>query len=50
MVSPIEDTEPGTDRYAIEHGRTSMTPLRLDLTDNETLARFQRSESKPPGL
>ena len=38
MASPIEDTEPGTDRYAVEHGNISITPLRLDLTDHEQLA------------
>ena len=39
-VSPIEETEPGTDRFAVEHGLISMTPLRLDLTDHATLARY----------
>jgi 5'-nucleotidase len=36
-VTPIEETEPGTDRYAVEHGSVSMTPLRLDLTDETAL-------------
>jgi len=36
-VTPIEETEPGTDRYAVEHGSISMTPLRLDLTDESAL-------------
>lgn len=36
-VVPIEDVEEGTDRWAIEHGYVSMTPLRLDLTDGEQL-------------
>jgi 5'-nucleotidase len=36
-VVPIEDVEEGTDRWAIEHGYVSMTPLRLDLTDNACL-------------
>lgn len=36
-VTPVEETEPGTDRYAVEHGSISMTPLRLDLTDEAAL-------------
>jgi 5'-nucleotidase len=38
-VMPIEDTEEGTDRWAVEHGLTSFTPLRLDLTDVPALER-----------
>ena len=37
-VTPIEGPEPGTDRWAMEHGYVSMTPLRLDLTSEEELA------------
>lgn len=40
-VTPIEETEEGTDRWAVEHGYVSMTPLRLDLTDEKTLAALQ---------
>jgi 5'-nucleotidase len=36
-VFPIEETEEGTDRWAVDHGFVSMTPLRLDLTDHEAL-------------
>lgn len=36
-VVPIEDVEEGTDRWAIEQGYVSMTPLRLDLTDTACL-------------
>jgi 5'-nucleotidase len=36
-VSPIEGAEEGTDRWAIEQGWVSLTPLRLDLTDEERL-------------
>jgi len=36
-VTPVEETEEGTDRYAVEHGSISMTPLRLDLTDEAAL-------------
>jgi 5'-nucleotidase len=38
-VVPIEETEEGTDRWAIERGLVSMTPLRLDLTDVAALAQ-----------
>lgn len=36
-VRPLEPAEEGTDRWAVEHGCVSMTPLRLDLTDHQTL-------------
>jgi 5'-nucleotidase len=38
-ATPIEETEEGTDRWAVEHHFVSITPLRLDLTDHATLAR-----------
>jgi 5'-nucleotidase len=44
-VVPVEATEEGTDRWAIEQGYVSMTPLRLDLTDHDELARVQKLES-----
>jgi 5'-nucleotidase len=37
-VVPVENAEEGTDRWAIERGYVSMTPLRLDLTNDEQLA------------
>jgi 5'-nucleotidase len=36
-VMPIEKAEKGTDRWAVEQGWISMTPLRLDLTDERQL-------------
>jgi 5'-nucleotidase len=43
-VVPIETPEPATDRWAVEHAYVSLTPLRLDLTDeralDEALARY----------
>jgi len=36
-VVPIEGVEEGTDRWAVEQGYVSMTPLRLDLTDEKAL-------------
>lgn len=37
-VIPIEATEKGSDRWAVQQGLVSVTPLRLDLTDEEKLA------------
>jgi len=41
-VVPIESVEEGTDRWAIESGYVSMTPLRLDLTDEKALADVEQ--------
>src|ERR1043166_392757 len=38
-VTPLEGAAKGTDRGAIEHNWVSITPLRLDLTDEADLAR-----------
>lgn len=40
-VMPVQETEEGTDRWALDHGYASITPLRLDLTDEAQLARAQ---------
>lgn len=42
-VTPIQETEEDTDRWAFERGYASITPLRLDLTDHKALGRA-RSE------
>lgn len=44
-VTPVEETEEGTDRWAVEEGYVSMTPLRLDLTDGRALAHVRESET-----
>lgn len=36
-VVPLEDPEQGTDRWAVDHGFVSITPLRLDLTNEKEL-------------
>jgi 5'-nucleotidase len=36
-IIPLEAAEEGTDRWAIEHNYVSITPLRLDLTDEKML-------------
>jgi 5'-nucleotidase len=41
-IVPVDNTEEGTDRWAIEQGFVSMTPLRLDLTDYERLEKAQQ--------
>lgn len=38
-VIPIEQVEEGTDRWAMGRGYVSVTPLRLDLTDDAQLER-----------
>jgi 5'-nucleotidase len=43
---PIEPAEPGTDRWAVEHDLVSITPLRLDLTDEAALASLVGAERK----
>ncbi|HXV82250.1 MAG TPA: 5'/3'-nucleotidase SurE [Candidatus Binatia bacterium] len=40
-IVPIEGTDEGTDRWAVDHGYVSMTPLRLDLTNEKELASAQ---------
>ncbi|ADY54194.1 5'-nucleotidase; exopolyphosphatase; 3'-nucleotidase [Pseudopedobacter saltans DSM 12145] len=43
-VIPLEAAEPGTDRWAVENNFVSITPLRLDLTDEKTLKEKQKSD------
>lgn len=40
-IKPLESPEENTDRWAMEHGYVSLTPVRLDLTDEEQLSRMQ---------
>jgi 5'-nucleotidase len=40
-VVPLEETEEGTDRRAVEQQTIAITPLRLDLTDLAALARYE---------
>jgi 5'-nucleotidase len=37
-VSPLDKANEGTDRWAVENGYVSVTPLRLDLTNEKELA------------
>ncbi len=45
-VIPITEVEEGTDRWAVRQGKISLTPLRLDLTNEQELARL----NVPPGV
>lgn len=38
-VVPLEPADEGTDRWAVDHGYVSMTPLRLDLTNEGELTQ-----------
>lgn len=42
-IRPVGVTEEGTDRWAVDHGFVSMTPLRLDLTSEEELERVLKT-------
>jgi len=44
VVKPIEAAEEGTDRWAVEHDFVSITPLQLNLTDEEELKRMAASK------
>ena len=43
-VIPLEPAEEGTDRWAVEHDYVSITPLRLDLTDEDILRRVSQKQ------
>ena len=45
VVTPLEQAEEGTDRWAVEEGYVSMTPLRLDLTNE---AELEHARSRYP--
>lgn len=42
-VKPLEPAEEGTDRWAVENNLVSITPLRLDLTDELNLEEKRRN-------
>jgi 5'-nucleotidase len=43
-VIPLEPAEEGTDRWAVEQGYVSITPLRLDLTNEEQLVKALQTQ------
>jgi 5'-nucleotidase len=46
-VTPTEEVEEGTDRWAVENGYVSLTPIRLDLTDEAALVLLQAKPTVP---
>ncbi|TDB62261.1 5'/3'-nucleotidase SurE [Arundinibacter roseus] len=49
-VTPLEPAEVGTDRWAVENNYVSITPLRLDLTHENELARHLEEYPTPEQL
>jgi 5'-nucleotidase len=47
VVKPLEPAEADTDRWAVERGYVSMTPLRLDLTHEQELLSAQKRQPFP---
>jgi len=47
-VVPVQETEPDTDLWAVQYGYTSITPLRIDVTDHEGLEALKRAEPLEP--
>jgi 5'-nucleotidase len=43
VAQPIEEVEEDTDRFAVQRGFVSITPLRLDLTDHAALERARKA-------
>ena len=43
-VTPLEAAEEGTDRWAVENGYVSITPLRLDLTNEVELKKRMQEQ------
>jgi 5'-nucleotidase len=43
-VVPVEATDEGSDRWAVGQGYASLTPLRIDLTDDELLEKVRQTE------
>ena len=41
---PLAHAEEGTDRWAVENEYVSITPLRLDLTNEEALKKMQQEQ------
>ena len=48
-VVPLEAVEEGSDRWAVDQGFVSLTPLRLELTDEERLHGIQHRDPAAPG-
>jgi 5'-nucleotidase len=43
-IMPLDPAKEGTDRWAVDNGYTSITPLRLDLTNEKELTRLMNQQ------
>ncbi len=43
---PLTEPDQNSDRWAVENGNVSLTPLRLDLTDEKCLKKYQKLAEK----
>ena len=46
VVKPLEPADEDSDRWAVEHGYISLTPLRLDLTNEQEFGRMEASRAQ----
>ena len=46
VVKPLEPADEDSDRWAVEHGYISITPLRLDLTNEQQFSRMEASRAQ----
>jgi 5'-nucleotidase len=46
VVKPLEPADEDSDRWAVEHRYTSITPLRLDLTNEQQFSRMEGSRAQ----
>ncbi|RCH54072.1 5'/3'-nucleotidase SurE [Mucilaginibacter hurinus] len=49
-VTPLEPAEEGTDRWAVENNYVSVTPLRLDLTNEDELRKVKEATPTPAAV
>jgi 5'-nucleotidase len=48
-VIPVREAEEGTDRWAVENSWISITPLRVDLTNDIELAKLAAAPTSAEG-
>ena len=46
VVKPLEPADEDSDRWAVEHRYTSITPLRLDLTNEQQFSRMEAPKAQ----
>jgi 5'-nucleotidase len=42
IVKPLEPADEESDRWAVDHGYISLTPMRLDLTNDQQFTEMNR--------